>query len=166
MALFVAKGESGFQRLPEGKQILLVKSVEFDPDFFTDTIAEVNVILANKSGIQHKERFNVATDGGSKAFTFMIKTIHDRFDIREGDSLDEFVATAAGKYIETVVEWQEAKDKDGNPIKTRAGEQVINVRLNEKKHSKGWSVSSDEPEDDVTSNDDVELNGESDEFQF
>ena len=107
MALFVAKGESGFQRLPKGKQILLVKGVEFDPDFFTDTMAEVVVVLATQSGITHKETFNVASEGGAKAFTFMIKTIHNRFDIKEGESLDELVETAAGNYIETTVEWMD-----------------------------------------------------------
>jgi hypothetical protein len=166
MALFVAKGESGFQRLPKGKQILLVKGVEFDPDFFTDTMAEVVVVLATQSGITHKETFNVASEGGSKAFTFMIKTIHNRFDIKEGESLDELVETAAGNYIETTVEWVDAKDRAGNLIKTRSGEQVINVRLNEKKHSTGWGVAADETADDIEPSDEVEVSGETEDFQF
>lgn len=169
MALFKAKGESGFQRLPEGKQTLLVKGIEYDPEFFTDTVQEVVVILATKSGIEHREKFNVATDGGSKAFTFMIKTIHDRFDIKEGESLDELVDTAAGHYIETVVEWQEAKNAKGELIKTRNDEQVINIRLNEKKHSKGWDdtlVDDEAGSDDETLEGDVEVDGETTEFQF
>jgi hypothetical protein len=133
MGIFKAQGSSGFIRMPEGHQVLGVKKVEFDPAFFTDTTMIVEVYLQNENGITHKERFNVATEGGSKAFTFLVKTANNNFAIKEGEDLDPYVESMVGKFIECDVVWEEAKDKDGNPIKTKKGEQVINVRLNEKK---------------------------------
>lgn len=166
MSLFTAKGESGFQRLPEGHQVLLVKGVEFDPEFFTDSVKEVVVILATKSGIEHKEKFNVAIDGGAKAFTFLMKTVHNRFDIKEGESLDELVATAAGHFIKTNVVHEVAKNREGEVIKTRAGETVINVRLNDKRPSTGWDMSDEPQDEEVMSSDDLDIADETDEFQF
>lgn len=146
--LFKAVGSSsGFQRLPEGHQILQIRAVEFDPEFFTDTIQQVEVVMATENGITHNEKFNVATEGGSKAFTYLVKTAHNRYDIKEGDTIDDLVDSMAGLFIETTVKHEMAVNRaTGEPIKTRAGEQVYNVRLNEKKHSSGWSKEEDSEE--------------------
>lgn len=140
-SLFKAVGSSNFQRLPEGKHILQVRAVEFDPEFFTETTQIVEVVLATQNGITHKERFNVAIEGGAKAFTFLVKTVHNRFDIQEGESIDQLVEDMVGLFLEATVKHEDAVDrKTGEPIKTRTGEQVVNVRLDEKRHSTGWVV--------------------------
>lgn len=139
MSLFTAgKGGGGFQRLPEGNQIVRVKAIEFDADFFTDTSMEVFVVFENEQGIVHKDRFDMATSGGQNAMTFTLKVINNNYKIEEGEALDPYMASAIGKFIEVDVEHLEAKDKFGELIKTKKGEQIINVRLNNKKHSEGW----------------------------
>lgn len=140
--LFTATGAAGgFQRLPEGKHILQVRAVEFDPEFFTETTQIVEVVLATKNGITHKEKFNVAIEGGAKAFTYLVKVVHDRFDIKEGESIDELVDTMTGLFLEATVKHENAVNrKTGELIKTKSGDQVINVRLDEKKHSEGWET--------------------------
>lgn len=170
MGLFKAKGSSGFIRMPEGNQLLGIKKVEFDPEFFTDTTAIVEVYLQNANGITHKERFNVASDGGMKAFTFLVKTANNNFAIKEGEVLDPYVESMIGKFIECNVVWEEAKDRDGNPILTKKGEQFINVRLNDKKSTDlGFDIEVEElsveedVEDDETSDDIVD---DAEDFEF
>lgn len=167
--LFKAVGtSSGFQRLPEGHHILQIRAVEFDPDFFTDTIQQVEVVMATENGITHKEKFNVATVGGSKAFTYLVKTAHNRYDIKEGDSIDELVDSMAGLFIETVVKHEMAVNRTtGEAIKTRDGQQVYNVKLDQKKHSTGWSTPafSEEEVDDVSGSLDGILD-ETEDFTF
>lgn len=167
--LFKAVGtSSGFQRLPEGHQILQIRAVEFDPEFFTDTIQQVVVVMATENGITHNEKFNVATVGGSKAFTYLVKTAHNRYDIKEGDSIDELVDSMAGLFIETDVKHEMAVNKTtGEPIKTRDGQQVYNVKLDQKKHSAGWSTPhlSEEEVDEISGSLDGILD-ETEDFTF
>lgn len=161
MSLFQAKGETrSFQRLPEGHQTLVVSKVDYDPEFFDENSQIVEVYLQNKDGIEHKERFNFAIDAGAKALTFLVKAAHNRWDIKEGEDIQELIDTLVGKFFECDVEYVESKK-----INPRTEKPYVNARLNNKRSCKpAWDFVPEQDDDDNSELEETGVDAET--FQF
>lgn len=125
MSFFKAKGGSGFQLIPEGKDVLLrVDKVEYDETFFTDQVANVEVDFVSVNGASTKQRYNLAHEIGGKIFTLMIKFAFNDFTIQEGDDIKGYVDNLVGKFLLADITHEESG------MNETTGKPYINVRLN------------------------------------
>lgn len=125
MSFFKAKGGSGFQLIPEGKEVLLrVKEVDYDVDFFTETTANIDVTFETESGITSKQKYNLAHEIGSVVFTLLVKFAFNDFTINEGDDIQEYADNLEGKYITADIEHIESQT-----INPKTEKPYVNLRL-------------------------------------
>ena len=90
---------AGFQRIPEGEQVLKITAAEYDEDFGKATFT-----LANAKGQTCQERFSLLNQDGSpndkamNAFSFFAKNAMNDFDMEDIDPVE-----LIGHYIKAEV---------------------------------------------------------------
>ena len=90
---------AGFQRIPEGEQVLKITKAEYDEDF-----GKVTFTLENVKGLSCQERFSLLNQDGSPnekalgAFSFFAKTAMNDFDLVDVDPVE-----LVGHYIRAEV---------------------------------------------------------------
>lgn len=90
---------AGFQRIPEGEQVLKITKAEYDEDF-----GKVTFTLENVKGLSCQERFsllnqdNTPNEKALGAFSFFAKTAMNDFDLVDVDPVE-----LVGHYIRAEV---------------------------------------------------------------
>ena len=90
---------AGFQRIPEGEQVLKITAAEYDEDF-----GKVTFTLENVRGLSCQERFsllnqdNTPNEKALNAFSFFAKTAMNDFDLVDVDPVE-----LVGHYIRAEV---------------------------------------------------------------
>ena len=80
---------AGFQRIPEGEQVLKITKAEYDEDF-----GKVTFTLENAKGLSCQERFSLLNQDGNPnekalgAFSFFAKTAMNDFDLVDVDPVE------------------------------------------------------------------------------
>lgn len=113
----------GFTLIPEGTHVFKVVATEYKSDF-----DKVSVTLETANGLRHTETYNLATDGGIKAFSYFAKCALNDFTATEIDPSE-----LIGHYIEADVAHDEVPKKD-DPSKTSTF-----ARLNNKRSAVGFT---------------------------
>lgn len=109
--------EGGFSVLPVGTYTFKVTKAEYKPDF-----GKVEVQLEASNGMTHKESYNLNTDGGIKAFSYMAKCALNDFTVTDIDPKD-----LVGHFFEADVVHDEVPSRD-DPTKTMVFAKLTNRR--------------------------------------
>ena len=126
---------AGFQRIPEGEQVLKITKAEYDADF-----GKLIFTLENVNRLSCQERFSLLNQDGSPnekamaAFSFFAKTVMNDFDMEDVDP-----AEMVGHYIRAeVIHNKVPSAKDPTKMLTF-------VNLGEKSPADGFDGVSDAP---------------------
>lgn len=111
---------TGWSMIPEGDYVFKVTAASYDEDF-----GKVELDLATKEGLTHKERFTLINkmgdlnEGALKAFSFFAKTALNNFKVEEIE-----VSDLVGCYVSATVEHVESET-----VSEKTGKPFVNVRL-------------------------------------
>ncbi len=120
---------AGFTTIPEGEHIFKIVSCTYKEKF-----GKIEVNLVNQDGQKHTERYNVKSEGGLNAFSFMAKTALQDFSLTEIDHED-----LVGKFFKGDVEHTVQPHRD-DPNKT-----VTFINIKNKSEADGFGDSAAEP---------------------
>ena len=118
----------GFQRIPEGVQVLKITKAEYDEDF-----GKVTFVLENAKGQSCQERFgllnqdNTPNEKALSAFSFFAKTAMNNFDLVDVDPVE-----LVGHYIRAEVIHNQV------PSNKEPGKMMTFVNLGEKSPADGF----------------------------